>query len=129
MQRLEVSGAVRPIYGSLGVKRLICTKHFFTCVTTGFSLCINQSSHLWDIAQLTASFDVLLTAHLSIILATDLLNSSTCFEHYVIIIMRSKLYYTASGIITLCRRPSSAHLRTGQPPTVCDDTRCCIIKF
>jgi len=23
MQRLEVSGAVRPIYGSLGVKRLI----------------------------------------------------------------------------------------------------------
>ena len=26
MQRLEVSGAVRPIYGSLGVKRLIGTK-------------------------------------------------------------------------------------------------------
>ena len=26
MQRLEVSGAVRPIYGSLGVKRLI--QHF-----------------------------------------------------------------------------------------------------
>ena len=27
MQRLEVSGAVRPIYGSLGVKRLIkCAK-------------------------------------------------------------------------------------------------------
>ena len=25
MQRLEVSGAVRPIYGSLGVKRLITT--------------------------------------------------------------------------------------------------------
>jgi len=24
MQSLEVSGAVRPIYGSLGVKRLIC---------------------------------------------------------------------------------------------------------
>ena len=30
MQRLEVSGAVRPIYGSLGVKRLICSyKHHF----------------------------------------------------------------------------------------------------
>jgi len=28
MQRLEVSGAVRPIYGSLGVKRLI--KDYFT---------------------------------------------------------------------------------------------------
>ena len=26
MQRLEVSGAVRPIYGSLGVKRLKCIK-------------------------------------------------------------------------------------------------------
>ena len=26
MQRLEVSGAVRPIYGSLGVKRLIIVK-------------------------------------------------------------------------------------------------------
>ena len=26
MQRLEVSGAVRPIYGSLGVKRLIISK-------------------------------------------------------------------------------------------------------
>jgi len=26
----------------------------------------------------------------------------TCFEHYVIIIRKSKLYYTASGIITLC---------------------------
>jgi len=26
MQRLEVSGAVRPIYGSLGVKRLIMYK-------------------------------------------------------------------------------------------------------
>jgi len=30
MQRLEVSGAVRPIYGSLGVKRLSCP--FLSCV-------------------------------------------------------------------------------------------------
>ena len=29
MQRLEVSGAVRPIYGSLGVKRLIPTHAHF----------------------------------------------------------------------------------------------------
>ena len=29
MQRLEVSGAVRPIYGSLGVKRLTNKKLFF----------------------------------------------------------------------------------------------------
>jgi len=24
---------------------------------------------------------------------------------------------------------ASAHLRTGRPPTVCDDTRCCTIQF
>jgi len=35
MQRLEVSGAVRPIYGSLGVKRLIyyVTKHGTSWIT------------------------------------------------------------------------------------------------
>ena len=27
-------------------------------------------------------------------------NASTCFEQYVLIIRRSKLYFTASGIIT-----------------------------
>jgi len=38
MQRLEVSGAVRPLYGSLGVKRLItslifcCLCNFFSCL-------------------------------------------------------------------------------------------------
>jgi len=30
MQRLEVSGAVRPIYGSLGVKRLIKGLQYYT---------------------------------------------------------------------------------------------------
>ena len=30
----------------------------------------------------------------------SLFHASTCFEHYVLIITRSKLYYTASGIIT-----------------------------
>jgi len=29
----------------------------------------------------------------------SLVYASTCFEHYVLIIRRSKLYYTASGII------------------------------
>jgi len=55
---------------------------------------------------------VLLAVHLSIILVINqpiaqilffiisLLYSSTYFEHYVLIIRRSKLYYTASGIIT-----------------------------
>ena len=30
----------------------------------------------------------------------SLFHASTCFEHYVLIFRRSKLYYTASGIIT-----------------------------
>ena len=30
----------------------------------------------------------------------SLFHISTCFEHHVLIIRRSKLYYTASGIIT-----------------------------
>ena len=57
-------------------------------------------------------FDVLLTVHLSIyILVINLLDTqnsftislfdaSTCFEHHVLIVRRSKLYNTASGIIT-----------------------------
>ena len=36
----------------------------------------------------------------------SLLCAFTCFQHYVLIIRRSKLYCTASGIITLCRWPS-----------------------
>jgi len=47
----------------------------------------------------------------------------------VLIIRRSKLYCTASGIITLRRWPSGAHPRTGRPPTGCDDTRYCITQF
>jgi len=38
----------------------------------------------------------------------SLFHASTCFEHHVLIVRRSKLYYTASGIITLCRWPSRA---------------------
>ena len=36
-----------------------------------------------------------------ILFYSSLLYACTCFEHYVLIIRRSKLYYTASGIITL----------------------------
>ena len=32
MQRLEVTGAVRPIYGSLGVKRLTACFFYVTCI-------------------------------------------------------------------------------------------------
>ena len=30
----------------------------------------------------------------------SLFHASTCFEHHVLIVRRSELYYTASGIIT-----------------------------
>ena len=31
----------------------------------------------------------------------SLFHASTCFEHNMLIVRRSKLYYTASGVITL----------------------------
>ena len=39
MQRLEVSGAVRPIYGSLGVKWLRNRKAIFAVLALGFPNC------------------------------------------------------------------------------------------
>jgi len=49
---------------------------------------------------------------------------------------KSKLYYTASGIITLCRWPSGAQVERVVSQPVhrtttyrCDDTRCCIIQL
>ena len=55
----------------------------------------------------------------------------------VLIIKRSNLYCTASGIIApVGGRPvhrlgeeSSLNLCIGQSPTECDDTRSCIIQF
>jgi len=43
----------------------------------------------------------------------NLFHAFTCFEHHVLIVRRSKLYYTASGIITpLGGR--NMHLSTGR---------------
>ena len=39
----------------------------------------------------------------------SLFHVSTCFEHHVLIVRRSKFYYTASVTITLFRWPSRAH--------------------
>jgi len=68
-----------------------------------------------------SDFDVFLTVHLCIFIfvinqldaqnfcfTINLFHASTCFEHHVLIIRRSKLYYTASGMITLCGWPSRA---------------------
>jgi hypothetical protein len=59
------------------------------------------------------NFDVLLTVHLSIFILVfnqldtqnfcfriSLFHASTCFQHHVPTTRRSKLYYTAAGIIT-----------------------------
>jgi len=84
------------------------------------------------------NFDVLLSVHLSIFslvinqldaqnfcFTISLFHASTCFEHHVLIIRRSKFYYTASGIITpISGRP--VHRTTTYR---CDDTRGCIIQF
>ena len=50
----------------------------------------------------------------------SLFHASTCLEDHVLIVRRSKLYYTASGIITpIGGRP--VHLCTYR----CDDTQWC----
>ena len=56
-------------------------------------------------------------------------HASTCFEHCVLIIRRSKLYYTASGIITpVGDRPVSQHGH-GNATYRYDDTRGCVMQF
>jgi len=55
----------------------------------------------------------------------SLFPASTCFEHYVLIVRRSKLYYTASGIIT----PIGGRPVHGTAAYRYDDTRGCIIQF
>ena len=66
----------------------------------------------------------------------SLFHASTCFEHHVLIVRRSKLYYTASGIITPvggCPVHGTATYRCdpvhGTATYRCDDTRSCIIQF
>jgi len=51
----------------------------------------------------------------------SLLYSSTCFEHCCAHHQEVKLYYTASGVVTLCRWLSGAQvdLRTGQQNCSC----------
>ena len=51
------------------------------------------------------------------------------FRAHVFIVRRAKLYYTVSGIITLCRWPSGAQIVYGTATYRCDDTRHCIIQF
>ena len=47
----------------------------------------------------------------------SLFHAFTCFEHHVLIVRRSELYYTASGIITPIGGRLVQNLCTGRPPT------------
>ena len=101
---------LRPIYGSSGVKRLI--SDVLLNVHLSIILVINQLNSLIaelnPICHLLALLGAHHILHVSrvrvnaqiLVFLISLLYSSTCFEHYVLIIRRSKLYYTASGIIT-----------------------------
>ena len=61
----------------------------------------------------------------NICFTVSLFHASTCFEYHLLIVRRSKLYYTASGIITLTGgRP--VH---GTATYRCDDTRDCNIQL
>ena len=55
----------------------------------------------------------------------SLFRASTCFEHHVRIVRRSKLYCTASGII----KPVGGRPVRRMATYRCDDTRGCIIQF
>ena len=101
---------------------------------------------LWGITRtFSPYFEVLLTAHLSIILVINQLNAqylvfvislfhaSTCFEHYVLIIRGVKIVLYSIWYRHTCRWPSGAQVFS-QPvhrtaTYRCDDTRCCIIQF
>ena len=83
--------------------------------------------------HLLSDFYVLLTVHLSTILDNDQLDthllyftihylqSSTCFEHYTLIIRRLNCNDATSGIVTLSQWPSGA-----PDGLLSDDTRSCI---
>ena len=63
----------------------------------------------------------------------SLFHASTCFEHHVLIVRRSKLYYTASGIITpigmMIPDPVLSQNVHGTATYRCDHTRGCIVQF
>ena len=72
--------------------------------------------------NLSCEIFVLLTVHLSISLDNDQpdahllyftirpLQSSTCFEHYMLIIRRLNFFDAASGIVALSKWPSGAQV-------------------
>ena len=58
----------------------------------------------------------------------SLFHASTCFEHHVLIVRGSKLYYTASGIITPIGGRPVHRLRTGRPPIIELESFYCAVR-
>ena len=141
--------------------RLYCTVsskyrfhyHFITYVSHSFNTIIknSKSRNVWIFIceqDTTWDFDVLLTVHLSIFILVinqldaqnfcftiSLFHACTCYEHHALIVRRSKLYHTASGIITPIGGRLVHRLRVLSQPVHrkatyrCDDTRCCMVEF
>ena len=82
-----------------------------------FEVLLNSHTHSFRMKQVLAILAInQLNAQKSYFIMS-LLYASTCFEHYVLIIRRSKLYYTASGIITPVGGRPVHRLYTGRSPT------------
>ena len=82
------------------------------------------TKHTWAFILATNQLDAQ-----NFCLTRSLFHASTCFEHHVLIIRRSKLYYTVSGIITLKQVSGLKLLKCTTHLFQCDDTRDCIIQF
>jgi hypothetical protein len=102
------------------VTLILCNEIAGKTASKYFNFCLHyQTFELCN--DISSNFDVLLTVHLSLFVlvinqldaqnvcfAISLFHASTCFEHHVFIIRRSKFYYTTYGINHTCRWPSHA---------------------
>ena len=79
-------------------------EHAFRTVGPPYNQCRRPTRH--DITSLWFALEHSLYVYLNINqldalnFIMSLFHASTCFEHHVLIVRRSELYYTASGIIT-----------------------------
>jgi len=94
---------------------------YFKCVMICLTIPVTAM-----IIKYNDNFDVLPTLYLSIISVINLMHklfliislfyASTCFEHYVLIISGSKLYYTPYGNVTHCNWSSGVQVERGVSP-------------
>ena len=123
MQRLEVSGAVWPIYGSLGVKRLCIHVEMYCnlgCLLSRYCAQIRERFNLnfwWHKITVTeiqtdCYFDILLTVNLYIYLNINQLDALNFIM---------SLLHASTWVLS---RP--VH---GTAAYSCDDTRDCIVQF